>query len=218
MFVRQLLTAVMAVALTGCVSPLVKPDAPAWQHRAGDASDWQVMARETVAAIPLASSGQSYNVYVESDGSAFSDAYKAYLEEALFNRGFPVARTPETANISITYEVLPFYYEPGGKKRLIDYFTVSAVAAAGLAQFRDISSLDTGLGAGVVTGAAADYIAAVNGATNAEVVVTSKITSAQTNNFHFVRSQTFYVRPADLPFYVAPPPGYPVIPLRISSR
>ncbi|HEX6866812.1 MAG TPA: hypothetical protein VF122_06235, partial [Caulobacteraceae bacterium] len=64
----------------------------------------------------------------------------------------------------------------------------------------------------------ADYVAAVNGATDAEVVVTTKIVSPQTSNFHFVRSQTFYVRPQDLPFYVAPPPGYPVIPLRVSSR
>ncbi|HEX6866077.1 MAG TPA: hypothetical protein VF122_02485, partial [Caulobacteraceae bacterium] len=142
MYIRGLLAAVLAVALTGCVSPLVKPDAPAWQHKASDAADWQVMARETVAAIPLASAGQSYNVYVQSGGSPFSDAYKAYLEEALFARGFPVSRAPEAANITVLYDVQPFYYEPGGKKRLIDYFTLSAVAAAGLAQFRDISSID----------------------------------------------------------------------------
>lgn len=218
MFIRSLLTVALAAALSGCVSPLVQPDPPAWQHRAGDATDWRRMAVETVANIPRASAGQSYNVYVDSDGSGFSRAYKAYLEEALFARGFPVSRTPQTANIVIENEVQPLLYEPGGKKHLVDYFSLTAAAAAGLGQFRDISSLDTGFAAGMLTGAAADTLAAFNGATDAEVVVTSRITSPQTNNFHFVRSQTFYVRPADLGFYVAPPPGYPVVPLRISGR
>ena len=68
---------------------------------------------------------------------------------------------------------------------------------------------------------ASDYVAALNGVTNAEVIVTSRITSPGISNFHFVRSQTFYVRPSDLTLYLppAPPPAtWPVVPLRVSGR
>jgi hypothetical protein len=218
MFIRSLLAVALAAALSGCVSPLVRPDPPAWQPRAGDAVDWQNMARETVGAIPLASAGQSYNVYVESDGSRFGDTYKAYLEEALFARGFPVTHAPEQANIVIGYDAHLLPYQPGGKKRAGEYRGVGATALAGLGQFRNISSIDTGLAALMFTGGVADYVSALDGATDAEVVVVSKITSPQTANFHFVRSHTFYVRPEDLPLYAPPPPGYPVVPLRVSGR
>ncbi len=218
MFIRGLLAAVLAAALTGCVSPLVKPDAPSWQSKAGDARDWQEMARQTVAAIPLASSGQSYDVFVRSNGSPFGDAYKAYLEEQLFARGFPVSTAPQAADITIAYDVQPLLYDPGGKKKITDYASLYTAAAAIGGQFRNISSEDTGYGAGLLVGAIVDYLSALNGSADAEVVVTSKITSPQTSNLHFVRTQTFYVRPSDLPFYLAPAPGYPVVPLRISSR
>lgn len=218
MFIRGLLAVAVAAALSGCVSPLVQPDPPAWQHRAGEARDWQDMARRTVAAIPLASSGQSYNVYVESDGSPFGETYKAYLEEQLFARGFPVSRSPAGSDITVVYDVRPLLYEPRGNKRITDYASLTAAATAGLGQLRNISSLDTGFGAGLLVGAITDYLASLNGSTNAEVVVVSKIISPSTNNLHFVRSQTFYVRPSDLPLYLAPEPGWPVVPLRVSGR
>jgi hypothetical protein len=218
MFSRGLLAAAMAVALSGCASPLVQPDKAEWQHRAGDARDWQEMAKRTVAAIPLASNGQSYNVYVQPDGTPFGDTYKAYVEEALFARGFSVVSAPEAANITLTDEVHPLMYEPGGKKRITDYASLYTAAAAAGGQLRNISSIDTGLGALAVVGVVTDYLAALNGATDAEVVVTSRITSPQISNFHFIRSETFYVRPADFPLYLRPLPGFPVVPLRVSSR
>ena len=221
MFTRRLLAVAMAAALSGCVSPVVQPDRPMWQPKAGDARDWQEMAKATIAAIPLATAGQSYNVYVEPHPSHFGEAYQDYLEEQLFARGFPVARSPETASINIIYDVQPLLYDRGGKKPVTSYGGLIATAIAALGQLRNISSLDTGFAAGIATGTAGDYLTALNGRTNAEVVVTSKITSPQTNNFHFVRSQTFYVRPSDLPLYLPPPPPepeWPVVPLRVSGR
>lgn len=218
MFIRGLMAAVMTVALAGCVSPLVKPDPPAWQHKAGDARDWQEMARETVAAIPVASNATAYNVYVETDGSQFGDAYKAYLQEALFAGNYGVTRSAHGADITIAYDVQRLLYAPGGKKRITDYASLLSVAVAALGQFDEISSLDTGYAAGIATGAAWDTVTALDGATDAEVVVVSKVLSPKTNNLHFVRSQTFYVRPSDLALYMAPEPGLPVLPLRISSR
>lgn len=218
MFTRGLLAVAIAAALSGCVSPVVRPDPPMWQPKAGDALDWRLMARETVAAIPLASSGQSYNVYVATDGSPFGQAYKAYLEEQLFARGFPVTHNPATADITIVYEVQALPYMPGGKKPIAGYSSLAAAAIGGLGQFRNISSPDTGLGALLLTGGVSDYVAALNGATDAEVVVTSRITSPRTENFHFVRSQTFYVRPVDLDMYRPPEPGWPVVPLPVIGR
>jgi hypothetical protein len=215
MFHRKLLAAALAVALSGCVSPLVEPDRAEWQHRAGDARDWQEMAKRTVAAIPLASSGQSYNVYVQSDGSPFGDVYKDFLEEALFAKGFPVLRTPQGADIAIAYEVKPLNYAPGGKKRLADYFGPLAVIGGVGTQLAKITSRDTGVAAGLGVAAAGDYAGALNGATDAEVVVVTRIESPRTNNFHFLRSETVYVRPADLKFYNE---GAPVVALQVSDR
>jgi len=201
MFRRSLLAAAFAVALSSCASPLVQPDPAEWQHRAGDARDWQEMAKRTVAAIPLASSGPSYSVYVQSDGSPFGDIYKDYLEEALFAKGFPVVRTPEGSDIAVSYEVRPLRYAPGGKKHLRDYFTPAAVVGAAATEMGKISSVDTGVAAGLGLAAAADYAGSLDGATDAEVVVVTRIISPRTNNFHFLRSETVYVRPSDLKFY-----------------
>ena len=216
MFVRGFLAVAMAAALGGCVSPVVHPDRPMWQHKASDARDWQEMAKETVAAIPFSANGQS--VYVHSDGSEFSRAYKAYLEEQLFNRGFPTVETPAAAGITIRYEVQPLLHTPGGKKPVTSYNGLVAAAISALGQFRNISSPDTGLAALMATGVASDYVAALNGVTNAEVIVTSRITSPGISNFHFVRTQTVYAQPTDLAMYFAPEPGWPVVPLRVSGR
>lgn len=215
MYYRGLLAAALAVALSGCVSPLVEPDRAEWQHRAGDARDWQEMAKRTIAAIPLASSGPSYSVYVQSDASPFGDAYKAYLEEALFAKGLPVLRTPDGAGIIIAYDVRPLNYAPGGKKHLADYFTPWAALGAAGTQLGKISRVDTAGAALVGVGAAADYAAGLNGATDAEVIVITRIESPRTNNFHFVRSETVYVRPADLKFYNE---SGPVVALRVSDQ
>jgi len=219
MFRKILLAAACAAALSGCVSPLVEPDRAEWQHKMNDARDWQEMAKRTVAAIPLASSGQSYNVYVQPDATQFGDTYREYLEEQLFARGFPVVRTPEAADIVLSYEVKPLLYAE--KKRITDYSSLRGAVIAGLGQARNISRLDTGLAALVETGAVFDYLSALDGATNAEVVVVSKISSPRTLHFHFVRSETFYVPPSDFTMYLPPAPGLPelpVVPLHISSR
>jgi hypothetical protein len=219
MFNRVLLAAALAVGLSGCVSPLVEPDRAEWQHKMNDARDWQEMAKRTVAAIPLASSGQSYNVYVEPGPTQFGDTYKEYLEEQLFARGFPVARSEDAADIVLAFEVKPLLY--ADKKRITDYNSLRGAVVAGLGQARNISRLDTGLAALVETGAVFDYLSALNGATNTEVVVISKIKSPRTRNFHFVRSETFYVPPTDFTMYLPPAPGLPelpVVPLHISNR
>lgn len=213
MFKRGLPAAAMATALGGCVSPVVQPDRPMWQHKASDARDWQEMAKETVAAIPFSANGQS--VYVQGDGSDFSRAYKAYLEEQLFNRGFPTVDAPQAAGITIRYDVQPILYTPRGKKRVSSYNGLVATAISVLGQFRNISSPDTGLAALIASGVASDYVAALDGVTDGEVIVTSRITSPSIPNFHFVRTQTVYARPSDLKMYMAPPP---VVPLRVSGR
>jgi len=216
MFIRGLLAVAIATALSGCVSPLVHPDRPMWQPKAGDARDWETMARDTVAHIPFAAPSQA--VYVQSDGSPFGETYKVYLEEKLLDRGFPVVRTPDAAGIVVEYKVQSMRYAPGGKKPLTGYNSLWAAAVGGLGQFRNISSIDTGLGANLVTGVAADSAAAFSGVTDAEVVVTSRIVVPGNPNFHFIRSQTFYVRPVDLAFYRSQEPGWPVVPLRVSGR
>jgi hypothetical protein len=47
-----------------------------------------------------------------------------------------------------------------------------------------------------------DLLKALNGATDAEVVITSEITTRDDNRLHFIRTETFYVRPSDVHLYL----------------
>jgi hypothetical protein len=199
------------------VSPLVTPNPLEMQRKATNAINWKQLAQRTVTAIPAATSGPQFKVWVArgTEDIRFSPIYRQYLEEALYANGFIVLKNPVDADIVLDFTVEPLLYDKGGKK-LVEYGGFWTTAGGLGAQFRGISSLDTGLLAGAASGVALDFAAAINGATRAEVVVTSTLTSPRTNHFHFVRTESFYVRPADLEeFYERD--QMPVVSMRVSG-
>jgi hypothetical protein len=196
------LTAI-SIALSGCVSPLVKPNHLAGQYKATNVIDWQSMAQRTVAAIPASMSGPKATVYVDEGprDSRFYIIYRKYLEQELYKQNYPVLRTPDGATIILQTDTDWVLHDRAGKK-ITDYATLWTTAAGVLGQFRNVSSLDTGFAAGIGTGVVYDFLASLNGTTRAEVVVTTTIVSPQTNNLHFVRSEAIYVEPTELTSYM----------------
>lgn len=202
---RQLAIPVCALslALAGCVSPLVTPNPPATQYRATNAIDWQSLAQRTVAAIPSSMSGPKATVYVATGprDSRFYRIYRKYLEQELYKQNYPVLRTAQGAAIILQTDSDWVLHDRSGKK-ITSYATLWTAAAAVFGQFRHISSVDTGLAAGVGTGVVYDFLSSLNGTTRAEVVITTQIISEQTNALHFVRSEALYVDPTELPYYM----------------
>lgn len=211
-----LLAAVMSLSLAGCVSPLVKPNPLEMQYRVQNAIHWQDLAKRTVAAVPYSEPGIRVFVVPPNPDNRFSPIYRRYLEEALYKKNYTLVNQPHEAQILIHSIVEPLLYDNSGKK-LWGYATTYTTAATVGAQFRDISSLDTGLAAGMVTGLAFDFAYALTNTTRAEVIVSTQITDSQTSKVHFARSESFYVRPADLEqFYVVDNPP-PVVALRVTN-
>ena len=202
--------AAVAVALSGCVSPLVRPNPLALQSKATNAIHWQELAQRTVAAIPTSVGGPQATVYVAPgpENAEFATVYKRFLEEELYRQHYPVVNTPEGADITLNFDAQYLLYDKSGKK-LTDYASLYTSAAAVGGELRHIDSIDQGIGTGFATGIVFDFLASLNGTTNAEVVLSSTITSPRSNHYHFVRTETFYVRPSDLHFFVEPPPPPP---------
>ena len=195
--------AALSATLSGCVSPLVMPNPPAWQAKATNAVNWKHFAEWTVAAMPK-SSPESQSVYVMPSpyGTPFADIYTHYLEEQLFAAGYPVVKSPESASIIMGVKAnWVVYPEPLASKRLAQYFTLDSGLLGIVAATRHISRFDTALGAAAAAGPVFDLLAALNGATDAEVVVTSEITTKGDDHIHFIRTETFYVRPSDVHLY-----------------
>jgi hypothetical protein len=111
--------AALSTCLTGCVSPLVMPNEPAWQAKATNAINWRHFAEWTVAAIPKASTA-TQPVYVADgpQGSPFNAIYKSYLEEQLMAAGYPVVQSPADATILMGFKADWVVYRPFASKRL----------------------------------------------------------------------------------------------------
>jgi hypothetical protein len=195
--------AALAVCLSGCVSPAVHPNPVAFQYKATNVVDWQEMARRTVSAIPRQPGAPVISVYVDSGehDSRFYTIYQRYLQQELAAQNFAVLRNPRGADIFLRTDTDWVLHETSGKK-ISDYATLHATAIGLLGQFRHISSIDTGFGAAIGTGVIYDFLASLNGATKAEVVVTSSIITQRSDNLSFVRTEAIYVEPTELPYYM----------------
>jgi hypothetical protein len=195
--------AIAAVTLSGCVSPGVRPNPLAAQYRATNAVDWQEMARRTVAAIPHAAGTAASSVYVDQStrDSRFYAIYRRYLQQELFAQNYPIRVTPDGADVILRTDTDWLLHDKAGKK-ITDYATLNAAAVGLLGQFRHVSSLDTGFAAAIGLSAVYDFLASLDGTTRAEVVVTTSIITPRSNALHFVRSETIYVEPTELTWYM----------------
>lgn len=208
----------MSLALTGCVSPLVTPNPLETQYKVTNAIHWKDLAERTVVAIPSNVGGPQYRVYV-SDGRQdvrFYGIYKRFLEEALYRHNFLVVTDPRTADLILNVTAEPILYDHHGK-RLVQYASLWGVGGGGIySATRHITSIDTGIFAGAATAVALDFAAALNGATRAEIVVSTSLTSRDSIQ-HFIRTETLYVLPSDLSAFYTPPPPPPPAPVIVEN-
>lgn len=194
----------VALCLAGCVSPMVKPNPLAFQAKAEHAHDWERLAERAVMALPSTQNHQIQRVYVEPapGQSPFAIAYRAFLQTSLYRHNYTVMTTPRQAEIVLRYNVQVVDHKPGGNKPMYQYASLYTGSAAALGQFRNISSIDTGFAAGIVTGVAHDFLAAFDGATDTEIVVSTTIEDGV--HFNYLGSETLYVRPAERRLYGEP--------------
>ncbi|MGA0601305.1 hypothetical protein ACO2Q3_11445 [Caulobacter sp. KR2-114] len=157
------------------------------------------------------------NIYV-APGPAdmpFATIYRKNLEQAFVRRGYPVVESAWDA-VVVNYDVQTFLYGQSNKKQLVDYWSLWTTAGAAGTQLRHISSVDTGVFAGLVTGPVLDFLASVNDTTEAEVAVTTTVTDSR--HLHYVNTEAFYVQPTDLVFYLTqlPPTAPQALPASIA--
>jgi hypothetical protein len=197
---RLVLACALSVALAGCATPLVRPNALTWQSKVEHAHDWQALADRTADDFASTLHAQPPKVFVAPGpvDMPFAAIYRKYLEQALMKRGYPVVETSWDA-VVVNYDVQTFLYGKDNRKHLADYATLWTTAGAIGTGLRHISSVDTGLAVGLVGGPVYDFLSSMNDTTNAEVTVTTTVTDG--THIHYLNTEAIYVQPSDLPFY-----------------
>ena len=219
------------ILLSGCVSPLTQPSAPMFQRRVSHAQDVKHLAGDVankLAQRVLAAGKPTVFVAPGPADMPFAAEFKGYLEQSLMEKGFPISQTARGAEV-VNFEVQPFLYGDDHQKYPVDYVSVWGIAAKiGRQVDKSVNHDDyTWYTPGLVVGPALDLLHSMSQATPAEVVL--KVSIVDADRVFYTDARSFYVTPADLPFYMtaiagaapqpmsADPGGPPVVTLRLSG-
>jgi hypothetical protein len=189
---------VLALSLAACSSPLTIPKAPAFQAKTTHTNDWSSLAERS--ASHFAQTRGTGAVYV-APGPAdmpFASAYRMMLEEKLLQRHVRVTESPAGAAV-LRFDVRTYWYRDSHHKLPGDYASFWTSAGALGTQLRDITSIDTGVAAGVGAGPAFDILMSMFEGTKAEATVTLSVFDGEQLSYR--DSETIYIRPQELPFY-----------------
>jgi hypothetical protein len=224
-----LLAAALAVALSGCISPMTVPNPPSLQRRVSHGVDIGYLAGEVADSFALrVKAADKPLVYVAPGPAdmAFAGPFKTMLEQALRERGFAVSQDAIGAEI-LNFDVQPFLYGQNQHKYLVEYNTFWSTWAEIGHQLSKITDVEGAYGAGLAVGPVLDVLDSLDQATPAEVVLVVSVVDA--HRVYYSDTRTIYVAPADLPFYMTAMPtaapqmmaatsdGLPVVSLRISG-
>ncbi len=191
---------ILAVGVSGCAGPLVRPNPVTFESKIGHVTDWQALADRSVDRFAATLHAAPPNVYV-APGAAdmpFATTYRKFVEMALMKRGYPVVETATEA-VVLNFDVQTFLYGNGNQKYPVQYATFWTTVGAIGTQLRDVSSVDTGTAMGLAAGPIIDLLASLNETTKAEVLLT--VTVSDGTRLHYLDSEAVYVQPSDLPFY-----------------
>ena len=219
-----------ALALSGCGTPLVEPQAPTFQKKVTNAEHWQLMANHNVTRVTEAMKGipeldprmhvlsasgtptptligRRYYIHAPATDMPFSITYKRMMQEALLESGLSVSRRP-AGSLIVNFDVETYAYGPRLNKTPFHYVSLYTTLGAlgwGLSEI----GISTGAGIGILAAAGPilDFLIAMGDVTNAEVLVTTSIVDHTTVLYQ--ETETFYVNPVDLPLYwsMFPPTG-----------
>lgn len=197
---RAMILAVSALVLASCAAPLAVPKPPSFQDKATHNADWSALANRTASHFVDSAASPPPAVYIAPGPSdmRFATAFRNLLEQKLMERGVRVQETASGATV-LRFSVQPYWYKNEHQKLLGDYASFWTTAAALGAQARNISSVDTALAVAGGAGPILDILRAAFDTTNAEVTLT--VTVFDGTRLAYRDSETFYVRPTELPFY-----------------
>jgi hypothetical protein len=186
--------------LTACSSPLSMPKPPSFQDKVTHSADWSALASRTASHFVGSASSLPSAVYV-APGPAdmpFASAFRNLLEQKLLERGVRVQETAVGATV-LRFEVQPYWFKNERQKLLGDYASFWTTATALGAQARNITSVDTAVAVAGGAGPVLDVLRSMFDTTNAEVSLT--VTVFDGTRLAYRDSDTFYIRPTELPFY-----------------
>jgi hypothetical protein len=177
---RQLIPSVAACILAACSAPMVTPDGPTMQPRAGYVKDWDELAERTASQFVSRYQGDKSAVFVAPGPSdmPFASAYRKLLEDKLLQRQVRISETAVPASTVVTFSVQTFLYAHDG--RLVPVLWTPVAGAF-------------------------DALASLYDTTKAEVLFTVSVSNGDFLSYR--DSAVFYVRPSDLAFYSVPPDG-----------
>ena len=202
---RLAVAAVVAASLSvgGCVTPLVQPAPLTLQKKVDHAVNVQQLANSVARKFALRVKTADKPVIYVAPGPGdmpFAGAFKNDLEQALMGQGFAISRTALNAEV-VNFEVQPFLYGADNQKHLVDYWSFwTTWANIGWQISQGSHSRGTAFAEAGVIGPILDVLDSMDQATPAEVTLTLSVVDA--NRVYYLDTRNFYVRPADLPFYM----------------
>lgn len=213
--------------IVGCAQPLVQPETLQLQHKILTAKHWRNFADRIVYSLvgkpEAGGTAKPTKVYFQSNrpihirpaapDMVFSDTFKMYLTQSLFERGIKVSKTPVNADI-LSFRVQRFLHDNRTDLRYpfnkFTFWTTLGALGWGRAEFgQDSESISiAGLAA---SGPILDFLQSLGSVTNAEVVITAFIENNDT--IEYMYTEEFYVRPKEVMPNGVYWTEFPVIPL-----
>jgi len=134
---RRVLVGGFALALAGCVSPMVVPEEPSFQPKMRNVKHWADLAARVVDGIAddaVKPYGGPFYVMDELPDSAFSCAFRELVEQELIDRGYVVTTSPDNAvRLHVGYQpvVYPHHrHHAYGHYKSNAFFSAGAFATA----------------------------------------------------------------------------------------
>lgn len=150
--------------------------------------------------------------------SDFAKAFKTLLEKALIDRGYTVVQNPAGAVI-VQFYAQSFLYDSRHNSHLFESATVWTVLGGIGYQLRNIASVDTGFAAAAGLAPLVDTLRTLDDKTDAEVLVsitvadgvsikdkrtvTDPVNAVANRRVLWRNTETLYVKPSNLRFYIS---------------
>lgn len=206
--------------LAGCAQPSVTLNPAQSQYRIDYTQHWQLLAERTVdvlikqiskapdvdigghVLIPTKSAIKSigsrpYYIHAKQMDSPFSKLFTPLLQQELQKRGYTVMVTPHNT-VVVNYSAQTFLHGANGSRHPLEYSTFWATAVALGYAARNLpigAALATAVGAAAVL----DTLLDTQRVTRGETVLTTTVVF--NDRIIHQNSESFYVAPANLPFY-----------------
>ena len=181
---------------------MVRPNGPSLQTKVDHVVDIKTLAERGAAKFAASVPPTAGGVFIAPGpvDMPFAVGYRRQLEQALLRRGYSVSETSAGATV-INFKTQTFLYGEDNRKHVLEYSSFYSVLSAIGYQAQKISSAGWAYAAAIPASVALDVLSSMDASTRAEVALT--LTVRDTARLRFADTESFYVRPADLTFYMS---------------